>query len=86
MTSELCDNLTSWLEVVYLFIFFFTFVYEFFINSIFYLQRLKETLENDKKKYAEKVNILVMTWERVAQGAREQKPLAAICIVEKMYK
>lgn len=51
-----------------------------------FLQRLKETLENDKKKYADKVNILVMTWERIAASAREQSPLAAICIVEKMYK
>lgn len=49
-------------------------------------QRLKETLDNDKKKYADKVNVLVMTWERIAASAREQRPLAAICIVEKMYK
>lgn len=50
------------------------------------LQRLKETLENDKKKYPDKVNVLVMTWEGIAGMARQQSPLAAICIVEKMYK
>lgn len=58
----------------------------FFKFKIKLLQRLKATLENDKNKYSEKVNILVMTWERIAASAREQRPLAAICIVEKMYK